>query len=220
MITRMDRDVGRIMALLNERNLDDNTIVFFASDNGPIYPQNQTDYFHSAGPLRGRKQQMYEGGIRIPMIARWPGRVAAGTVNDLPWYFADFLPTAAELAHVKPQAGLDGLSVVPTLLGTKVAGHEQARHEFMYWELPKYDGKTGTFPKEDPMQAVRMGEWKAVRPKPNAPLELYNLKQDVGESRNVAAENSKVMERIETYLKTARTEPPPQREPKDPEWHF
>jgi arylsulfatase A len=215
MISRMDRDVGRIMALLKELKLDDNTIVFFTSDNGPIFAPGQSDYFHSAGPLRGRKQTMYEGGIRIPMIARWPGRIGAGTVSDLPWYFADFLPTAAELAGVKAPAGLDGMSVVPTLLG----GREQSKHEFMYWELPAFLAGPGEYRKEIPMQAVRMGDWKAVRPKAEAPLELYNLRQDIGETTNVAAENPKVMERIETYLKTARIDPTPQREPKS-EWHF
>jgi arylsulfatase A len=219
MISRMDRDVGKIMALLKERNLEENTIVFFTSDNGPIFPAGQSDYFHSAGPLRGRKQTMYEGGIRIPMIARWPGRISAGTVSDLPWYFADFLPTAAELAGAKTPSGLDGMSVVPALLGPKAAGREQSRHEFMYWELPSYVAATGGFRKELPMQAVRMGDWKAVRPKADAPLELYNLRKGIGETANVASENPQVMERIEAYLKTARVEPPVQPEPKS-EWHF
>jgi arylsulfatase A-like enzyme len=219
MISRMDRDVGKIMALLKERNLEENTIVFLTSDNGPIFPAGQSDYFHSAGPLRGRKQTMYEGGIRIPMIARWPGRISAGTVSDLPWYFADFLPTAAELAGAKTPSGLDGMSVVPALLGPKAAGREQSRHEFMYWELPSYVAATGGFRKELPMQAVRMGDWKAVRPKADAPLELYNLRKGIGETANVASENPQVMERIEAYLKTARVEPPVQPEPKS-EWHF
>ena len=214
MVSRMDRDVGRIMALLKELKLDDNTIVFFASDNGPIFPAGLGDFFHSAGPLRGRKQTMYEGGIRIPMIARWPGRITPGAVSDLPWYFADFLPTAAELAGVKPPSGLDGISVVPELLGRK-----QSRHEFMYWELPRYVAAAGGFRKETPMQAVRMGEWKAVRPQPDAPLELYNLTQDIGEATNVASQNPNVMAQIEAFLKTARTEPPLQPEPKS-EWHF
>jgi arylsulfatase A len=220
MVTRMDRDVGRIMTLLAELKLDGNTIVFFTSDNGPIFPLNLADYFRSSGPLRGRKMQMYEGGIRTPMIVRWPDRIAAGTVNDLPWYFADFLPTAAELAGVKAPGGLDGMSVVPTLLGEKAAGHQQSRHDFMYWELPIYDAATGTFKNEVPAQAVRMGDWKVVRPQANAPLELYNFRQDLGETTNVAAQNPGVMARIETYLKTARTEPLPQREPENAEWHF
>jgi arylsulfatase A-like enzyme len=163
---------------------------------------------------------MYEGGIRIPMIARWPGRIAAGASSDFPCYFADFMPTAAELAGTKARSGLDGISIVPTLLGAGAAGREQTRHEFMYWEFPRYDAKTGTFPKEAPPQAVRMGDWKAVRPKPNAPLELYNLEKDLGETRNVAGENPQVMARIEAYLKNARTEPLPQRESENAEWHF
>ena len=129
---------------------------------------------------------MYEGGIRVPMIARWPGRIRAGSRSGLPWYFADFFATAAELSGGKLPAGLDGLSVVPALLGR---GRQQ-RHEFMYWELPRYISKTAEFAKETPMQAVRMGEWKAVRPKPGAPLELYNLETDIGERNNVAAPHS------------------------------
>ena len=215
MITRMDRDVGRIMALLKETKVDGDTIVFFASDNGPIPPPLEAEYFHSAGPWRGRKQSFYEGGIRVPMIARWPGRIARGATSDLPWYFADFLPTAAEIAGAKTPAGLDGIPVTPTLFGQG----EQKKHDFMYWELPPYNAKTGEFPKQDPPQAVRMGDWKAVRPKPNAPLELYNLQHDPAESNNVAAQNPKVMEKIAAYLKTARTEPMTQLEPK-PQWHF
>jgi len=225
MVSRMDRDVGRILALLKELKLDDNTIVFFTSDNGPVTPNRpgttqsgEIDFFHSAGPFRGRKQTMYEGGIRVPMLARWPGRIAAGTTSDLAWYFADFLPTAAELAGARAPSGLDGISVTPTLLGAKAAGHEQARHEFMYWELPSYEAKTGTFRPVAPLQAVRMGNWKAVRPKFDAPLELYDLARDVGETTNVAAQNPQVMERIEAYLKTARTGPSKQLEPKS-EWH-
>jgi arylsulfatase A len=218
MITRMDRDVGRIMALIKELKLDNDTIVFFTSDNGAIALRNDR-FFQSAGPLRGGKQNMYEGGIRVPMIARWPGRIGAGTASDLPWYFADFLPTVAELAGTKAPSGLDGMSVIPALLGPKAAGHARSRHDFMYWELPAYDSRKSEFRKEVPMQAVRMGDWKAVRPKPGAPLELYNLKKDVGETTDVEAENPKVMERIEAYLKTARVEPRPQREPKS-EWHF
>jgi arylsulfatase A len=222
MVSRMDRDVGRIMALLKELHVDDNTIVFFTSDNGPVTPNRRgsnsgedPDFFHSAGPLRGRKTTMYEGGIRVPMIARWPGRIAAGKTNDLPWYFADFMPTAAELAGAKAPAGIDGMSVAPALLGGS-----QKRHEFMYWELPTYQAKTGTFLPGAPLAAVRMGDWKAVRPGQDAPLELYNLAKDTGEKTNVAAENPKVMEKIETYLKTARAEPPVQIEPKGGDFHL
>ena len=209
MVTRLDRTVRRVMALLRELAIDDNTIVFFTSDNGGAPVQWRDDYFHSNGPLRAGKGSEYEGGIRIPMIARWPGRIRAGATSNLPWYFPDFFPTAAELSGGKLPRGLDGLSVLPTLLGR---GGQQ-RHEFMYWEEPRYDEKTGEFLKGKPPQAVRMGDWKAVRPQPDAPLELYNLKIDIGERTNVAAENPKVMARIEEYLKYARTEPRTQEEP-------
>jgi len=213
MVSRLDRDVGRLMNLLKELNLERDTIVFFTSDNGGATRLFMDDYFQSCGPLRGHKQNLYEGGIRVPMIARWPGRIPAGKTSDFPWAFWDFLPTAAELAGVKPPAEIDGMSVLPALLGKP-----QKPHAFLYWELPRYNGKTGEFFKETPMQAVRMGEWKAVRPKPNAPLELYNLKEDIGETKNVAAQNPKVLARIEEYLKTARTEPRPQKDQPRGNW--
>jgi arylsulfatase A-like enzyme len=122
----------------------------------------------------------------------------------------DFMATAAELAGAAAPGNTDGYSILPTLFGD---ARRQKQHEFLYWELPRYNGKDGTFFKETPMQAARYGDWKAVRPKPNAPLELYNLKDDVGETRDVAAANPKALARIEEYLKTARVEPRPQTEP-------
>lgn len=205
MITRMDRDVGRVLALLDELKLADNTIVFFTSDNGAALPIWKENYFESTAGLRGHKQNMYEGGIRVPMIVRWPGRIAKGTTSDRPWMFQDVLPTLAEIAGAKVPVKVDGHSVLPTLLGK-----QQAPDEFLYWELPRYNAKTRTFPDELPMQAVRMGDWKAVRPQPNGKLELYNLKADPREQRDVAAENPKVMERIEAYLRTVRVPPRPQ----------
>lgn len=216
MVTRMDRDVGRILSLLSQLKLDRNTIVFFCSDNGVSAHMRQDGFFKGEGAFRGAKGDMYEGGIRVPMIARWPGRIRAGSRSGLPWYFPDFFATAAELSGGKLPAGLDGLSVIPALFGRG----RQERHEFMYWELPRYVAKTGEFAKEIPMQAVRMGEWKAVRPKPNAPLELYNLKADIGEQNNVAARNPKAMARIEKYLETARVEPRPQKEPATGDYHL
>jgi arylsulfatase A-like enzyme len=208
MITRMDRDVGRVLALVKELGLDRDTAVFFTSDNGQAWGIRGDDFFRSAGPFRGHKQNFYEGGIRVPFIARWPGRIAAEKVSRHPWYFADFLPTAAELAGAVAPREIDGLSIVPELTG----GMPQ-RHEFLYWELPSYDNAKQQFADEMPMQAVRMGAWKAVRPKPNAPLELYNLDEDQGETRNVAAERRDVLAKFEAYLKTARTPPRPQGQP-------
>ena len=213
MITRLDRDVGRIMATLAELGLEDNTIVFFTSDNGAASLLWKDNFFDSTGGLRGHKQNFYEGGIRTPFIARWPGRIAPRTASEHVTAFYDFLPTAAELAGAEPQAGLDGISIVPALLGAEAAGREQETHEFLYWELPRYDAATGTFRDEAPRQAVRMGEWKAVRPEPGGELELYNLREDAAETNNVAAEQPEVMASIGGYLKTARTEPRPQAQP-------
>ncbi|MCL5742650.1 MAG: arylsulfatase [Acidobacteria bacterium] len=217
MVTRMDRTVGSIMALLRELRLEENTVLFFTSDNGAATPLWKDDFFNSTGPLRGHKQNFYEGGIRVPSIVRWPGRIGAGTVNNHPWAFYDFMPTAAELAGADPVKGSDGISIVPALIGANAAGREQKKHDFMYWELPRYIGKTGEFRKELPPAAVRMANWKAVRPAPDAALELYNLQSDIGETRNVAAEHSDIMAKIERYLKTARTEPRPQLDP-TPGW--
>ena len=151
MITRMDRDVGRLMALLKELGLDDNTLVFFASDNGASSRCAGTDpeFFHSNGDLRGYKQDLYEGGIRTPFIARWPGRIKAGATSDLVGAFWDMMPTLCEIAGAPAPAGIDGLSIAPTLLGQT----GQKLHEYLYWEYHS-DGRA---------QAVRFGDWKAVR---------------------------------------------------------
>jgi arylsulfatase A-like enzyme len=197
MVTRMDRDVGALMKRLKELKLDDDTIVFCSSDNGPHKEGgNDPKFFESSGPFRGIKRDLYEGGIRMPLLARWPGKIKEGTVSDHVCAFWDFLPTAAELCGTKAPKGIDGLSLVPTLLGAKAAGREQEKHDFLYWEF--HEGGT--------KQAVRTGDWKAVRLKPKGPLELYDLKADPGEKKNVADKQPDVVEKIETYLKTARTE--------------
>jgi arylsulfatase A-like enzyme len=210
MITRMDRDVGRILALLDELDIASQTVVFFTSDNGAATPLWNDDFFESTGGLRGHKQNFYEGGIRAPLLARWPGRIAPGSVSDHLCGFWDFLPTALELAGTPIPPHADGFSIVPTLLGRP---SRQKQHEFLYWELPRYDAPTGTFFDEIPRQAVRMGPWKAVRPKPGGPLELYNLQSDPAEARDVAGEHPEVMARIEEFLKRARYEPRPQKQP-------
>lgn len=207
MITRLDRDVGRIVQKLAELGLDDNTIVFFTSDNGAA-AASWTGYFRSSGPLRGAKRDFYEGGIRTPMIARWPGHIAAGSQSDLPWAFHDVMPTFVDLAGGKPPTNIDGLSALPTLLGKG----EQQRHEYLYWELPNYDSKTGKFLDETPAQGLRMGNWKAVRPEANGKVELYNLETDLGETTDVSAGNPELMARIEELLVQARVPPRPQKE--------
>jgi arylsulfatase A-like enzyme len=206
MITRMDADIGKIMQKLKDGGLDEHTIVFFTSDNGPSFEGGGDPvFFHSSGPFRGFKRDMYEGGIRMPMIVRWPGQVEAGTVSDQVWAFWDFLPTAAELAGAKIPSGIDGVSMVPTIVGAKRVGRDQQQHEFLYWE----------FHEKGFHQAVRMGDWKYDR-YPRRPAELYDLKKDPGEKENIAKQHPEVIVQIETYLQSARTNSPnwPVRSPK------
>lgn len=192
MITRLDADVGKILAKLKELKLEENTLVFFTSDNGP-HKEGGGDptFFNSSGPLRGIKRAMTEGGIRVPMIARWPNKIKPSE-SDLVWAFWDFLPTVAELVNEKAPANSDGHSILPALLGTGVV--QQA--EFLYWEFHEQGSK----------QAVRMGQWKAIRNKLDEPLELYDVVKDIGEKANVAKEHPEIVAKIETYLKTARTD--------------
>jgi len=195
MVTRLDTAVGRIVEALVKAGKADNTLIIFTSDNGPHREGgHDPDFFDDNGPLRGIKRDLYEGGIRVPMIARWPGRVKAGSQTDLRVAFWDFLPTACALAGIATPPGLDGISFLPTLTGA--AG--QRRHEYLYWE----------FHERRFAQAVRMGQWKGVRPNAGEPLELYDLKSDIGETRNVAVAHPDVAARLERILATARRESP------------
>jgi arylsulfatase len=187
MVTRMDRSVGRILALLKELNLDERTLVMFSSDNGPgdNYGGIDSVFFESAGPLRSYKGSLYEGGIRIPLIARWPGHIKAGGVSDLPSAFCDLLPTCCELAGANLPAGIDGISYLPTLVG---AG-QQKPHPFLYWE---YHGSGG-------QQAIRIGDWKGVRQnlhKGQTDLQLFDLAKDVGEKNDMAAQQPDMVQRM------------------------
>jgi arylsulfatase A-like enzyme len=193
MITRLDTDIGRLIDKLKELKIDERTIVFFSSDNGPCKEGGaDPDFFHSSGGLRGCKRDLYEGGIRVPMIVRWPGRIRAGQTSDAVWAFWDFLPTAAELAGVKPPENIGGVSMVPVLHGKDVSTNER----FLYWE----------FHERGFTQAVRWKDWKAVRHGRNKPIELYDLKTDRAETKDMAAEHGDVVRRIEEYLQTARSE--------------
>jgi arylsulfatase A len=192
MITRMDRDIGRLTDLLRERGLERRTLVLFTSDNGP-HQEGGADppFFNSSGGLRGIKRDLYEGGIRVPMIARWTGTIPSGRVSDHPWAHWDMLPTLADIAGAKARDGLDGISMARAL-----RGQSQPTQRFFYWE----------FHERGFQQAVRMGQWKAVRGKKDGPLELYDLDADRGEMRNVAASRPEIISKIEAYLATARTE--------------
>ncbi len=193
MITRMDADIGKLLAKLTELGLDEKTIVLFSSDNGPHREGgNDPAFFKSSGPFRGFKRSLTDGGVRVPGIVRWTGVTKAGTVSDHVWAFWDFPPTVCDLIDVKAPEGLDGVSFAPTITGQRA----QKVHEFLYWEFHENGFR----------QAVRHKDWKAIRQAPGAALELYDTKADPGESKNVAAANPEVVRRIEEYLKAARTE--------------
>lgn len=193
MVARMDQHVGEIMALLKRLGIDENTIVFFTSDNGPqpgAWRDIFVEFFDGAAGRRGAKGDFYEGGIHVPLIVRWPGRIKPGTVSDLPGYFPDIMPTLAELAGATPRLPkTDGISIAPTLLGKP----GQRRHEFLYWEAA---GATQTVNQ----QAVRFGDWKAVRGRTAKDWELYNLKTDAKESTNLAAQHPEVMQKIHVII--------------------
>jgi len=197
MITRMDGDIGRLMSLLKKLGLDKNTVVMFSSDNGP-HKEGGADpaFFNSSGPLKGYKRALYDGGIRVPFIARWPGRIEAGSVSNHVSAFWDFLPTCCELAGADVPEGIDGISMIPALLGRS---RQQKNHDALYWEFHEQGKK----------QAVRMGSWKGVRlnvaRKPDGPIELYNLKNDIGEKKNLADRNPEIVAKIEKLMKSART---------------
>ncbi len=197
MVTRLDRDVGGLVALLRELGVERNTLVLFAGDNGSSFsPESDLGrFFDQSCGLRGFKRGMYEGGLRQAALAWWPGTVPAGRVSDVPWAFWDFLPTAAELAGVPLPAGFkpDGLSLVSYLRGGAAP-----ERECFYWEL--HEGKF--------LQAVRMGDWKAVRNGPGAPLELYDLKADPGEKRDLAAGQPDLGAKAESLMKASRVDDP------------
>lgn len=200
MISHMDRDIGMILDTIKAKGLEDNTVVLFSSDNGPTYDRlggSDSDFFVSSANFKGLKGSLYEGGIRVPLIVRWPGKVKPGSVSDHPAAFYDLMPTFAQIAGVKTPEGIDGISLVPELLG-----QDQPEHDYLYWEFRAYGGQ----------QAVRMGDWKAIRQnmmrprQPNAgKLELYNLKDDPSESKDVAGEHPEIVAKAEAAMKEAHT---------------
>ncbi len=177
MIAKLDTNVGQLLDKLAEQGVAENTIVMFTSDNGPHNEGgNDADYFDSNGPLRGTKRAPYDGGIRVPFIVRWPGKVAPGSESEHVGYFGDLMATAAEVAGTHSPRNLDSLSFVPALL----VKSEQPKHEFLYWE----------FYEQGSFQAIRMGDWKAVvRPIGGEMVELYNITDDIEESHDMAAEH-------------------------------
>jgi arylsulfatase A-like enzyme len=201
MVTDADAQLGRLLALLDQHGIAGNTVVFCTSDNGgPADPEGP--FFETNRGLRGYKGSLQEGGLRVPMIVRWPGHVAAGRINTTPWYFADFLPTAAAIAGAKAPA-VDGVSMLPVFEGKPM------RRRALYWEQQRWDSKTGILREETLAQAVRLGDWKAIRPAPGKPLELYDLARDPLEQTNVAGTNTKAVTEVEAFLRNARVTPRP-----------
>ena len=213
MISRMDANIGRVAARLEELGMDEDTVIFFSSDNGPavrgVAPTGSnelryfdafgdgithSEFFDSAGGLRGGKRCLEEGGIRVPLIARWPGKITAGQTCDDMCSFADLLPTAADLAGIDSPAGIDGVSMVSSLLGQS----RDAKDRMLYWE----------FYERGFQQAARWRDWKALRLKMNESLELYDLTKDPGEIRNIASERPDVVGKFESIFRKCRSESP------------
>lgn len=194
MVTRLDYAVGQIMAELKKLGLDKNTLVIFSSDNGPhLEGGADPDFFDSNGPLRGYKRDLYEGGIREPMIARWTGTIQAGTTTDFASAFWDFLPTVCDLIHVNAPKAIDGISMLPTLLGHP---EQQKQHDYLYWEFHENGEK----------QAVRMRNWKGIRFGTAGAMELYDLNTDLSETTNIAADHSDIVEKMAGIMDSAHVE--------------
>lgn len=197
MVSRMSRDVGRIVELLQEAGIAENTLLIFNSDNGAHGKGGTLEFFKTSGELRGKKRQMYDGGVRSPMFAYWPGKVPAGTVSDHISAFWDMLPTLSELTAEPIVGETDGISMLPTLLGKH---KEQKKHPFLYWEL--YEGK--------PNCAIRYGKWKAVvlDRRKGLNIELYDVKADQSEQKNVALLYPEIVEEIQTMMKESHVPNP------------
>lgn len=199
MMTLLDDQVGQILALLDELGIEEETLVMLTSDNGPHQEGgHDPEFFDSNGPLQGHKRDLFEGGIRAPLLARWPGKIKPGSVNDHPSAHWDMLPTFCELAGAETPSGVDGISMVKTLLGQP----GQPKHDYLYWEFYERGGK----------RAVRFGDWKVVQLNVNknqdAPLQLYHLPSDLGEETDVAAEHPDLIRKAKGYFADAHTPSP------------
>jgi arylsulfatase A len=193
MVTRLDEQVGEIVQKLKELGIAEKTMIIFTSDNGPhLEGGADPDYFDSNGPLKGYKRDLSEGGIRVPFIACWPGKIKPGKTNHVSAFW-DFLPTTCELAGLKTPAKTDGISYLPTLTGQS---GKQKNHEYLYWE----------FHEKGTSKAIRMGNWKGIKPGLERPLELYDLSSDMGETTNVAEGHPDIVRKMEALLISARTE--------------
>ncbi|MBW3597027.1 MAG: arylsulfatase [Planctomycetes bacterium] len=192
MISRMDRDIGRLLERLKQHGIDENTLIFFSSDNGPhAEGGNDPDFADSNGPLRGIKRSLHDGGIRVPMIARWPGTIEAGAVSDHVGAFWDVMPSLAELTGTMDAvpSDIDGISFLPTLTGRG----EQKQHDHLYWAFYERGGA----------QAVRQGRWKAVQQPIDAAVRLYDLEKDIGEEHDLADQHPDLVAQLKTKMAKA-----------------
>jgi len=194
MVSNIDAEVGSILALLRELGLEEDTLVMFTSDNGSHSEGGYNpNFFDSNGALRGNKRSLHDGGIRVPLIARWPGTVPAGVVTDHISYFGDFFATAAELAGAEAPEDLDSVSFLPELLGQ---GERQTEHDYLYWEFHEWEGA----------EAVRFGKWKAIRnPIHSGEVKLYDLVNDLGEWKDLSGDEPEVAARAATLMTEAHT---------------
>lgn len=200
MVTHLDDTVGQVLDLLKELGLEEDTIVIFTSDNGPHHEGgHRPDFFNSSGAVRGLKRDLYDGGIREPFVIQWKGKIQPGTVTDHIAAFWDILPTFAQLAGAKTPDNLDGISLVPTLLGNP---DNQKSHEYLYWEFHEMGGK----------RAVRFGDFKAVQndmnKKPRGKIEIYNIVEDPKELNNLADQRPDLVQKARKILNSARTPNP------------
>ncbi len=197
MISRMDRDIGQLFDLLKELNIDEQTLVLFSSDNGPHNEANHDlTRFNPSGPLTGIKRSLTEGGIRVPLLARWPQKIMAGSTSDHVAYFGDVFATLAEVAGATTPTNLDSISFLPTLTGNQAV---QRRHEYLYWE----------FYEQGSRQAVRFEQWVAIRePMFTGSIKLYDLSNDLAEKHDVALQHVELVSRAKTYLDNAHVDHP------------
>lgn len=197
MVARLDRDLGRVIAKIEEYGIAKNTLIIFTSDNGPHREGgNDPDFFKASGPFRGIKRSLYEGGVRVPFIVRWTGRIKAGTTSAHIGYFGDLFATVCDVLGTKPPQGLDSISFLPTLMGRP---KQQRTHEFLYWEFYEQGGR----------QAVRFGDWKAIRePMFTGKIQLYDLSRDAGEQNDVADANPKIIVRAAAMMEKAHIDDP------------
>lgn len=194
MVNVLDDQIGEILDKVSELGIAENTLIIFTSDNGPHKEGGaDPDFFNSNGPFKGYKRDLYEGGIRVPMIAYWPSKIRPGVISNHPSAFWDFFPTAIEIAGVEKKfAGIDGISFLPTLMGK-----EQKTHPYLYWEFLERGGR----------QAVLMDQWKGIRlnmaKNADAPIELYRLSDDIGEENNVADQYPEIVKKIDVIMDEA-----------------